>query len=107
MAFPTLLATVVKNPTAAARFYSYLGAHGVTIAAGATYTHNGDLLADLSGKSSRAQKHLAAFVADLQASSPRIAIVSNPAPIEEGASGHYYALVVDGSDNPDAVAASY
>lgn len=42
------LNTVVRNPTAAEQVYGFLGAYGVTLAPGDTYEHPGDLMAQLS-----------------------------------------------------------
>lgn len=69
------LQTKVRNTHTTSLYYSYLGSHGVRLAAGAEHTEDGDLVSKInSGRA--AKRRLTALNADLAAD--RIAIVSTP-----------------------------
>lgn len=57
------LYTTVVNTSGAARHFGYLGAHGITLAADAQYSHPGNLLRQVARK----PRQLAALQADLAA----------------------------------------
>lgn len=74
MAAPAAFQTVVKNPASSgSKYYMYLGDHGATLAAGATYTFDGDLASYLRAKDKRKYN---TFATDLAAGD--IAYVSIP-----------------------------
>jgi hypothetical protein len=47
-----LFETVVRNTSPDSKFFGFLGAHGVRLAAGATHSQPGNLLTDLAGRRS-------------------------------------------------------
>jgi len=60
-----LFETVVRNTSPDSKFFGFLGAHGVRLAAGATHSQPGNLLTDLAGRrSKRAYNSLVAQLAD-------------------------------------------
>ncbi len=80
MADTTHLYTTVKNPLAFSRPYGYLGAHGRTLAAGASFSQIGDLVDSMLGRHSRwERRNTAALERDLLAD--KIEIIRTPRPI--------------------------
>lgn len=73
------LYTTVKNPTAGAITYGYLGPHGKRILAGATYTFLGDIDVQVKQGHGHRGRRWKALERDLLAN--RIEIVSTPSPI--------------------------
>jgi hypothetical protein len=107
MSFPVILSTSIKNISGAARFCAYLGRHGVSVANGATYVEDGDLIAKVSGNSGRAKRLRDALAADLQGVSPKMVLTRHGIPIDEGSSGVYKSVEINGSDAAAATTVSY
>jgi hypothetical protein len=71
------LYTVVKNPTTASRTYGYLGAHGKTLAPGASYSQVGSLVDALAQDDmQKSTRRMDSFQRDLLNS--KIELISTP-----------------------------
>lgn len=96
MAFPTQLSTVVKNGSSQELFFPYLDGHGKTLAAGASFTEEGDLIAKWSDRRPKHRMMRNAINTDLIAGT--LVILQTPRSIDQGASAVAKAAVIDGSD---------
>ena len=76
MAVPGLY-TTVKNTSGVSRVFGFLGAHGKRLAADATYTVPGDLVAKLGNGGRGAQRQFKALEKALETN--KLDIVSSPA----------------------------
>ena len=94
--FPTQLSTIVKNADTKSRFFGYLSRHGKTIAAGASYTEHGDLLAKWSGRRPKDRMMRDALHADLN--SGVLLILQTPRSIDRAAAAAPKAAVINASD---------
>jgi uncharacterized protein (DUF2252 family) len=103
--FPTQLSTVLVNTSGAARFYPYLGKNGVTIAAGATHTMPGSLVALYSDNRVRSRRMRQLLNNDLAAGNIQIRKSQSPL-MKRSNSNSVYIVDIDETGQNDVVNAT-
>lgn len=95
--------TVVRNTSASEKFFGFLGAHGVKLAAGATYAVDGDLVGSIKNRRAlkSLQEQLAAGVLTVM-KTPTVFLetdnVGEVVPVKAGASGSGLVAAGPGED---------